>query len=129
MRILLAISLALSLGLAGCEVFIPKQADIPVSQDLPPAGQAAQKAINEANVAIVAAYLVIGQNAKERIWTKEQAQGYHNKVTDTRRRVDDAQRLVDLGEFGKGKTEAEAAQALLIILHREIAAQARKEAK
>ena len=127
MRLLIAILLAFTLS--GCEIFIPRQADIPVSQDLPPAGQIAQKTINEANVAIVAAYRVIGQNVKERIWTKEQAQGYFNKVTHTRRRVDDAQRLVDLGEFGKGKTEAEAAQALLIILHREIAAQARKEAK
>ena len=119
----------LCLGLAGCEVLIPRPADIPVSQDLPAIGQTAQRTINEANVAIVAAYRVIGQNVKDGIWTKEQAQGYHNKVTDMRRRVDEAQRLVDLGEFGKGKTQAEAVQALIVILHREIAAQARKEVK
>ena len=127
MRLFIAILLAFSL--VGCEVFIPRPADIPVSQDLPAIGQTAQRTINEANVAIVASYRVIGQNVKEAIWTKAQAQSYHNKVTDMRRRVDEAQRLVDLGEFGKGKTEAEAAQTLLLILHREIAAQARKEVK
>ena len=127
MRLLFAILLVFNLG--ACEILIPQKADIPVSQDLPAIGQTAQRTINEANVAIVAAYRVIGQNVKDGIWTKEQAQGYHNKVTDMRRRVDEAQRLVDLGEFGKGKTQAEAVQALIVILHREIAAQARKEVK
>ena len=125
MRLFIAILLALNLS--GCALFVPQAGGIPVSQALPPLGQQAQNVINESNVAIVAAYKVITQNVKEGIWTKSQAQNYHNKVTDMSRRVDDAQRLVDLGEFGKGKTEAEAAQALLLILHREIAAQARKE--
>ena len=125
MRLFIAILFALNLS--GCALFLPQAGGIPVSQALPPLGQQAQNAINESNVAIAAAYRVITQNVKEGIWIKSEAQSYHNKVTDMRRRVDDAQRLVDLGEFGKGKTEAEAAQALLLILHREIAAQARKE--
>ena len=129
MRILLII-LAFAALLGGCALFGPVE-PVPsgtVSSALPPGAQQAQLAINEANLALTAAANVIAGNVKDRIWTKQQAQGYLDKVKDYVRQVDRAQELVRLGDFVQGKTQAEAVRSLIVILHREIAAQARKEA-
>lgn len=119
------------LALGGCSLFGPVTpvSTGTVSQTLPPAGQQAQLAINEANLALTAAANVISANVKDRIWTKNQAQDYLNKVRDYAKQVDRAQELVRFGDFAQGKTQAEAVKALIVILHREIAAKARQEAK
>jgi hypothetical protein len=85
--------------------------------------------VNEANLGLTAAANIISSNVKDGIWTKAQAQGYLNKVRDYSRQVDRAQDLIRLGDFAQGKTEAEAVRSLIVLLHREIAAQARKEAR
>jgi soluble cytochrome b562 len=103
--------------------------DIKAPTTLPAAGVAAQASINEANLALTAAANVIAQNVKDRIWTKAQAQGYLDKVRTYANQVDRAQQLVRLGDFAGGKTQAEAVKALIIVLHREAAAAARKDAK
>lgn len=130
MRSLIAV-IALASLMGGCALFGPVEpvSRGTVSSTLPPAGQQAQLAINEANLTLAAAANVIAGNLKDRIWTKQQAQGYLDKVKDYARQVDRAQELVRLGEFAQGKTQAEAVRALIIVLHREIAAQARKEAQ
>jgi hypothetical protein len=119
----------MGLALGGCSVFgtVEPLGKGTVSTSLPPAGQQAQLAVNEANLGLTAAANVIASNVKDGIWTKQQAQGYLNKVRDYSRQVDRAQDLIRLGDFAKGKTEAEAVRALIVLLHREIAAQARKE--
>ena len=119
------------LALGGCSLFGPVEqiSSKTVSQSLPPAGQQAQLAVNEANLALTAAANVIVGNLKDRIWTKQQAQAYLDKVKDYAHQVDRAQELVRLGDFAMGQTQAEATRALIVLLHREIAAQARKEAK
>ena len=118
-----------ALTLPGCTLFGPVEplSKGTVSQTHPPAGQQAQLAVNEANLALTAAANVIQGNLKDRIWTKQQAQGYLDKVKDYAQQVDRAQELVRLGQFDLGKTQAEVTRSLIIILHREIAAQARKE--
>lgn len=123
------VSIGFAFLLSGCALIGPVEPIGGVSKDLPFAAQQAQASINEANLALTAAANVITENVKEGIWTKDQAQGHLNRVKDYARRVDRAQELVRLGDFTKGKTEAEAVKALILILHREIAAQARKEAR
>ena len=111
--------------LPACTVQPVSQMSVPTT--LPEAGKQAQVAVNEANLALTAAANVIAGNVKGAIWTKAQAQGYLDKVKEYAKRVDRAQELVRLGQFDLGKTQADSVQALILILHREVAAQARKE--
>jgi len=94
---------------------------------LPEAGKQAQLAINEANVTLTTAAVVIRGNIKDQIWTKEQAQSYLDKVKLYRKDVDRAQEAVDAGNFITANGQANAVRSLIVILHREVAAQARKE--
>ena len=117
-----AVLLSLSLFLASCGVFGPVE---PISKPSSPA-ETAQLAVNEANLSLAAAANVVSSNVKDRIWTKEQAQGYLNKIRDYAKDVDRAQDLVRAGQFELGKSQAELTKSLIIILHREIAAKARQ---
>lgn len=126
-RILLI--LALTFLPAACALLGPVEPLAPASvpTTLPEAGRQAQAAINEANLALTAAANVIGSNVKEKIWTKTQAQGYLDRVRDYAKRVDRAQELVRLGDFTQGKNQAQAVRSLILVLHREVAAAARKD--
>ena len=70
---------------------------------------------------------MIRGNIKDQIWTKEQAQSYLDKVKLYRKDVDRAQEAVDAGNFITANGQANAVRSLIVILHREVAAQARKE--
>ena len=85
--------LILALALPGCALFGPVEpiTSIKAPTTLSEAGQAAQAAVNEANLSLTAAANIIGQNVKDRIWTKTQAQGYLDKVKDYAKRTDQAQ--------------------------------------
>lgn len=115
--------------LPACSILGPlepiSQPNVPTS--LPEAGQQAQNAVNEANLSLAAVANVIAANVKDAVWTKAQAQGYLDRVKDYAKKMDRAQELVNLGRFTEGKTQAETVKALILILHREVAAQARKE--
>ena len=117
-----ALVLTLLVTIGGCGIFGPTE---PVGKASTPAEQA-QLAVNEANLSLTAAANVVAGNVKDRIWTKEQAQGYLNKIRDYARDVDRAQDLVRAGQFELGKSQAELTKSLIIILHREIAAKARQ---
>lgn len=116
-------ALILTLFLTGCSIFGPVE---PLGTATTPAGEA-QLAVNEANLALTAVANTITANVKDGIWTKDQARPYLNQVKDYAVQADRAQELIRLGEFAKGKTQAEATKALITVLHREIAAQARRE--
>ena len=121
MRVLL---LCLALTLPACAILGPVE---PVSTKKPTsAAEQAQYAVNEANLGLTAAANVVAGNVKDRIWTKTQAQPYLDKIRDYARQTDRAQELIRLGQFDAGKTQAEATKALILILHREIAAKARE---
>ena len=127
MRTFLALFVAIALS--GCALVgqVEPLSTMSVPATLPEAGKQAQVAVNEANLALTAAANVIAANVKDGIWTKAQAQGYLDKVKDYAKQVDRAQELVRLGQFDLGKSQADAVRAVILILHREIAAQARKE--
>ena len=116
-------SILLILGMFGCSVLGPVE---PIGKAFTPAEQA-QLAVNEANLSLTAAANVITQNLKDKVWTKQQAQGYLDKVRLYAKDVDKAQDLVRLGQFELGKSQAELTKSLIIILHREIAAKARAQ--
>ena len=119
MRLLMV---SLSFFLASCGILGPVE---PIGKASSPS-EAAQLAVNEANLSLAAAANVIAQNVKDRVWTKQQAQGHLDKVKDLSHQVDRAQELIRLGDFTGGKTQAEIVKAGLVILHREIAAKARQ---
>ena len=118
-----ALVLTLLVTIGGCGIFGPTE---PVGKASTPAEQA-QLAVNEANLSLTAAANVITQNLKDKVWTKQQAQGYLDKVRLYAKDVDKAQDLVRLGQFELGKSQAELTKSLIIILHREIAAKARAQ--
>lgn len=127
-KLLCAIVLAL---LPGCGVFGPVQpvTSMSVPTTLPEAGREAQNVINEATLAITAAANVVRLNVKDEIWTKAQAQGYLDKLAGYLKDIDRAQDALDLGNFTSAKAQADLLSSLILILHREAAAQARKEMK
>jgi hypothetical protein len=114
-----------------CGILGPVQpaAPIAVPSTLPEAGRQAQNAINEATLGIAAAANVVRANVKDGIWTKAQAQGYLDKLGTYLKDVDRAQTALNVGNFTSAKAQADLLSSLILILHREVAAQARKEAK
>lgn len=119
-----ALILALSL-LAGCAMFT-QPGTIPVSQQLSPAAQTAQTAINEANILLTAAANVIAQNVVDGISTKAEGQKQLDQVRTYAAQVDRAKRLLDSGDIVAAKDQAELASKLIVALHREVASRARK---
>ena len=125
MKALLSV-VVLSLGfvLSGCALVAP--ADLPVSQSLSAPAQAVQKTINESNIAITAAANVVAQNTIDGIWTKQEGQSYIAKLKDYAGKVDAAQKMLDSGDVLNAKNQAELLSKLIVVLHREVAARARK---
>ena len=126
MKALLSV-VVLSLGfvLSGCALVAP--ADLPVSQSLSAPAQAVQKTINESNIAITAAANVVAQNTIDGIWTKQEGQAYIAKLKDYASKVDAAQKMLDSGDVLNAKNQAELLSRLIVALHREVAARARKQ--
>ena len=125
MRTILSIMIAATIALgAGCTAFAPAQ--LPVSQELPAAAQTAQKAINEANVALAAAANVLTQQVTDGILTKTESQSYLNRLKGYAKQVDESKALLDKGLVLDAQKEAELVAKLIAALHREVAARARK---
>lgn len=127
---MLAVLLALSLiALPGCGL-MPKGADIPVSQQLPPAAQAAQAVINQANYALAAGYGAIRDGVRDGTIEPKQGRAWYIKLDEVKAKVDAAQGLLMQGSFDAAKAQAQAMQAILKIIQQElIKAAAKKSAE
>lgn len=112
--------------LAACGAMFTPPGKVPVSEKLSPAAQTAQTAINEANILLIAAANVLGQQLTDGIVSKPEAQLQLNQIREFAARVDRAQQMLDTGDVLGAQNQAELAQRLLIVLHREIAQRARK---
>lgn len=124
---LLAVVLAAVLwSLPGCSVLTPP-GSVPVSQSLSPQAQAAQTAINEANILLIAASNVIAQNVVDGVSTKEEGRVLLARVKALAADVDRAQKLLVAGEVVTAQTQAELTRKLLVALHREVAEKARSK--
>lgn len=119
-----ALLLSLALLLPSCALFAP--AEIPVSQQLSVQAQAAQKSINEANVALASAANVIAQNVTDGIMTKPEAQAMLDKVKDYAKKVDAAQTLLNSGDILSAKNQADLIKSAILALHKEVAKRARQ---
>lgn len=111
--------------LTSCAMFT-QPGTVPVSEKLSPAAQAAQTTINEANILLTAAANVIAQNVVDGISTKDEGQKQIDQVRTYAAQVDRAQKLLESGDIVSAKNQAELAQKLIVTLHREVAARARK---
>lgn len=115
---------ALTIALAGCPG-MGGRADLPVSQSLSPAAQNVQKAINEANITIAAAFNVVAQNVTEGILTKVEGQDYVGKLKNYAAKVDAAQALLKGGDILNAQKQSEILSRAVLALHKEIASRAR----
>jgi soluble cytochrome b562 len=123
-KLFAAVLFALALVAPGCSLFQP--APIPVSEKLSPMAQDAQKSLNEANLALTAAANVIAQDVTEGIILKAEAQEYITEIKALAKRVSATQALLDAGDILTAKNQAAQLQQLVLVLHRRVAATARK---
>lgn len=127
--LLLLASLAIAPLLSGCqtlqELVGPGEAP-KVDQTLSVPAQAAQQAVNEANLTITATANVIGNNAESGVMTKAEAQKALDEVADWRKKAKAAQSLLDAGDIGNAKTQAELINQAVLALQKRVAAEARK---
>lgn len=87
--------------------------------------QNARTAIDEANAALTALNTVIAQNAVDGVWTKAQAQSYLDKSKGYGKQADQARALLRAGDPLKAENQAKLLRQAILVLHREIAQQAR----
>lgn len=124
----LAAAFALLPGCGGNGAIKPIET-IEVPATLPAAGKEAQKLVNESNVLLTATFRVIGDNAESGVWTKKQAQGYHDTAERYAGQVDEVQNALDRGMWASAQSQAALLSKLIFELNKEVAAQARKAEK
>lgn len=121
-RLLTTALMAGALAISACS----SVGTLPVSQDRPPAVQAAETAIKEANVLLIAAANVLGQQVVDGIAPKADAQRQLDQLRALAARVNQAQVALDAGDALVAKGLAEVATQGIVVLQREIAQRARK---
>jgi hypothetical protein len=99
---------------------------IAVPEHLSEVGKEAQKLINEANVALIAAYDVVREKRRDRLISKLEALGHLDRLDKYSEDVDDTQEALDRGNDIAARGKAELTKALITALHKEVAARARQ---
>jgi len=122
-RLLTAILLACTLG---CAQMIAPVEPIAVPENLSEAGKEAQKLINEANIALTAAYDLVGEKRKQKLLTKAEAFKYLNTLDDYSADVDKAQETLNAGKDFEAKGKAEALKLLIETLRQRVAEKVRQ---
>lgn len=108
----------------GCSVFTPA-GTIPVSESLSKPAQAAQTAINEGNVLLIAFNRTVGQQKTDGIITAAERDAYLDKSDKLGADLDKAQAALRAGDLVTAQDKAELTKTLILALHREVAAKAR----
>lgn len=124
--LLVCMVIGATIALGGCQG-MGGRADLPVSQSLSPAAQNVQKAINEANITLAAAFNVVAQNVADGILTKPEGKAYVAKLKEFAAKVDTAQALLNGGDILNAQKQSEILSRAIVALHKEIAAKARKQ--
>lgn len=99
---------------------------IAVPEHLSEVGKEAQKLINEANVALIAAYDVVREKRRDRLISKMDALKHLDTLDDYSGKVDNAQEALDLGNDTAAKGKAELLKTLIAALHKQVAEKARQ---
>jgi hypothetical protein len=97
-----------------------------VDQSLPAPIQAAQQAINEANLDITAAANIVKSNAKAGVTTKAEALEQVGQLRNFREQIKAAQVLLDAGDISNAQTQTKLVNTLLTTLQKKVAEEARK---
>lgn len=85
-------------------------------------------AVAEAYTTITAVDRVIESNAKEGLWaSKAEAQSYLAKAKDARKKVNEARLFLKAGDWSSAENQAQAIQAVLVVLQREVVRERKKE--
>ena len=128
MKTLKLLLLSLVFSVAGCagQFNMFKPGNIPVDQSLTAPAQTAQNAINEANVLVGSIADVIGSDAENHIMSKEEAQKYLDQVKDIRKKLKDAQALLDAGNPLAAANKTELIKQTITALQQELTRQAAK---
>jgi hypothetical protein len=126
-RVFLAIFMALSLLTTSCGTIGVMFPGTEVGTEAITPKQQAQDLIDEVNLDVAAAALVIQDNLKQGFVTPFLAQRQLNRVKDLTDKMNKAQEVLDLGFITDAKTKAEAVQSLLDVLRKELAEYAAKE--
>lgn len=125
-KVLLAVAVAMmALAAGSCGTIFTPTRPIGVSETLPPQLQTAQATINETNILLTATANVVAQNLKDGVYTKAEAQSYLDKVKSLASQVDTAQALIRVGDM-TAMDKTKLIQQAVVVLHREVAARARK---
>jgi hypothetical protein len=88
--------------------------------------QQAQGLINEGNATLSAVANVIAQNVVDGTMTAPEAQSALDHVRELSRQIDSAQSLLNSGAALDAKAKADIAHRLVLALHKQVAAKARK---
>jgi len=126
MRLLFLIPLLAML--AGCPSMTqPLHAPVEATAESPAqkATRLAHASIDEANAALTAFNVTIGNNAAAGIWTKAQAQEALDQSKELGKGLDVAREAMRLGDITSAATQAELVKKLLITLQRKVAEKAR----
>lgn len=112
--------------LPSCSVLQPQPvAELKLPGNLSEAGKEAQKLINEANVALTAAYRVLVANVNDGTITPMDGSKYLDLLNDYSVQVDKAQDFLNVGNIADAKTKAEAVNKLVVALHKKVSDKAK----
>jgi hypothetical protein len=112
------------LGTSGCA---SAPTPIGVDKNAPKAVQTAQGAINEARIALGAAYGVVAQHKTDGIITAAERDVLVARLDKLRDDVAEAEKAMSLGDLTKAGNLGSAARSALLLLQRELAQKARKD--
>ena len=109
------------LGMTGCAALQPTPiADLKMPSTLSEAGKTAQGAINEANVALTAAYNVVAANLADKTMSVTDGTKYLASLDEYAKKLDAAQDALNLGNVADANTQAQAINALILALHKQL---------
>ena len=136
-RFIAAAAVALLAALAGCGIFGDTK---PITQGVPPACKttdpqtkavtvnaicaAAFEAINQANVLAASIDRMVIGKLRAGIWTQAQAQPYYDQTGKLGEKLDEAMAIFGKGDYIGAQSRAATVKQLLLILEKQIAAQA-----
>ena len=119
----LFLAFTLSGGLTGCAVVETQ----PIVEEAETRQEKIQAAFAETRALLIAFNQTIAQNARDRVWTKEQAQGYLDESRALRLKLDKAEAFLGDGDLDTAEAQRTIIRQAIVALQRRAAATGRGE--
>jgi len=123
-----ALVVVLALAASGCGL-MPQAPQLPDSKTLPPAANAALKALVAARGVLDTAYDFIGTGIRTGAIEPTQGRSWFNELDTYRDKINKAQQMYDSGGFDAAKMQAQGTEALIKFIHDQALEALRKQAK